>query len=161
MSARNTTISFPSIPERGFRSISVRVICGTACAPCALTYVVPTAPIAIPAAQPTPRSTNVLFMSLSSVSSFHPCLPSRRRSIARRYDSRRLDHEDDASLGRARPVHDAARNGESLARQKLDAAPFEIDEEAPVDDIEELVLVVVLVPVVFALQHAQAHDRIV
>src|SRR5205814_2909439 len=40
-------------------------------------------------------------------------------------------------------------------------AAFEVDAERAVDDIEELVLLVVLVPMEFTLQHAEANHAVV
>src|SRR5688572_25210532 len=55
----------------------------------------------------------------------------------------------------------APRYDESLARIEGHNAVFEIDVETPFYYIEEFVIVIVLVPVVFALDHAQSHDRVV
>src|SRR5260370_35448166 len=53
------------------------------------------------------------------------------------------------------------RHDESLLRSKIDSFVFKIDQEMAVENKEEFVDVVMLVPVVFALQNAQPHDRVV
>ena len=50
---------------------------------------------------------------------------------------------------------------QALTGQKLDRSPFEIDDEFAAQDEKEFVLVVVFVPVIFALHDAEAHDGIV
>src|SRR5262245_29938739 len=82
-------------------------------------------------------------------------------SVSGRNDTRALDQENRGALRRARAMMGALRYHEPLPRRQLDAAAFEIDEQPSFDDVEELVLVVVMVPVVFALDHAQAHHRFV
>src|SRR5271165_3118083 len=81
--------------------------------------------------------------------------------VASRYDRRCLDHQDHALLGRAGAMHDAFRHDEALIGQKLNRAAFKVDDEPSTQDEEELVVVVVFVPVVFALHHAKAHHRLV
>src|SRR6266567_4591174 len=58
-------------------------------------------------------------------------------------------------------MHDALRHRETLPRPELDRPPLEIDDPSSLDHVEELVLVVVLVPVEFTLHHAEAHDAVV
>lgn len=55
-------------------------------------------------------------------------------------------------------MEDGARYNESLARVKFDRFVFQIDQEPALDHVEELVLFVVLVPVVFTLDDANADD---
>src|SRR6516162_6749856 len=52
-------------------------------------------------------------------------------SIARRNDRGSLHHEEHTSFGRARTVHHSFWDDETLTRQKVDRALFEIDDEAP------------------------------
>ena len=52
-------------------------------------------------------------------------------------------------------------NDDALARLEREGLVVEIDEQAAFEHVEELILVVVLVPVVFALDHGEAHDRAV
>src|SRR5262249_43073777 len=70
-------------------------------------------------------------------------------------------HEDDRPLGRPRAMHDALGHYEPLTRTQLHRAPFQIDEKATLHDVEKLILVIVLVPVVLALHDAEADDGIV
>ena len=53
------------------------------------------------------------------------------------------------------------RHDETLIGQKLDRATFKVDDEPSTQDEEELIVVVVFVPVVFALHHTKAHHRLV
>ena len=78
-------------------------------------------------------------------------------------------------MRRAGAMHDSARDDEALAGHEFDDFVsrrvsgdlfvgilfFQIDEELAVDDIEKFVVVVVLVPVVLALDDAHANDRVV
>src|SRR5438445_380871 len=84
-----------------------------------------------------------------------------RGSVARRDDPRALDHKNHAPLGGPRPMHHALRDRKPLSRCELDGPAFEINHETPLHDIEELVFLVVLVPVELALQHAEPHDAVV
>ena len=49
----------------------------------------------------------------------------------------------------------------ALPRSEIDDAVFQIDEQPSFHDIEELIVVIVLVPVVLAFDDTHAHDRIV
>src|SRR5580700_7492928 len=71
-----------------------------------------------------------------------------RSSIARRDDRGGFGHEHHGALAGARAVHDALRHDEALVRLELDRALLEVDDEAPLEHEEELIVVVVLVPVV-------------
>src|SRR5579871_6750576 len=82
-------------------------------------------------------------------------------SVARRNDAGAFDHQDDGAFGSARAVHDALGHDEALARAEIDRALLQIDQEMPFEDEEELVQVVVLVPVILALHDAEANDGIV
>ena len=55
----------------------------------------------------------------------------------------------------------APGDGDGLARPELDHAVLEVDEQGAVEHHEELILILVPVPVILALQHAQPNDRIV
>src|SRR5439155_5718110 len=81
--------------------------------------------------------------------------------IAGRHDARSLYHEHHRALGSPRAVPYAAWHDEALARRELDRAALQVDDEPPRDDVEELVLVVVLVPVVFPLHHTESHHGVV
>lgn len=56
---------------------------------------------------------------------------------------------------------DPFRHDETLPRSKINNLVFKIDQEMAVENKEEFVDVIVLVPVVFALQNAQPYDRVV
>ena len=56
--------------------------------------------------------------------------------------------------GRAGAMHDALRNHESLARAQLHGPAFKIDQQLAFDHVEKLIVVIVLVPVVLAFDHA-------
>jgi hypothetical protein len=58
-------------------------------------------------------------------------------------------------------MHNTPRNDETLIGQKFNRSTFEVDDELSTQYEEELIVVVVFVPVVFALHHAQAHYRVV
>src|SRR5262245_15310132 len=58
-------------------------------------------------------------------------------------------------------MNDALRYDIPMPGREIDGLSFEIDDEVPVKDKEELVIVVVLVPVVFALHHAQTDHGVV
>src|SRR5262249_7136500 len=58
-------------------------------------------------------------------------------------------------------MEDTARDGETLSREQFHRAALEIDEKPSVDDVEELVLLLVLVPVILALEHPEPHNRVV
>src|SRR3954469_2280756 len=59
-------------------------------------------------------------------------------------------------------VHDPARHRVALARlERHRLAALDVDHEPAVHDEEELVLVVVLVPVEVALDHAETDDGVV
>jgi len=53
------------------------------------------------------------------------------------------------------------RHDETLPRSKINDLVFKIDQEMAVENKEEFVDVIMLVPVVFALQNAEPHDRVV
>src|SRR5579864_5973561 len=85
----------------------------------------------------------------------------RASGVAGGRDGRGLRHEDHGPVRRAGAMHDAARHHESLERLQVHRAILEIDDEVPLQDEEELVVLLVLVPVVLALHDAQADDRVV
>src|SRR5687767_10567542 len=60
-------------------------------------------------------------------------------------------------------MHYAFRDGEPLTGQELDdtAFFFEVDQQTPVHDVEELVLLVVVVPVELSLHDAEPDDAVV
>src|ERR1700716_4367745 len=64
-------------------------------------------------------------------------------------------------MRRPRTMPNAPGDGDGLALPELDHAVLEVDEQGAVEHHEELILILVLVPVILALQHAQPNDRIV
>jgi hypothetical protein len=56
---------------------------------------------------------------------------------------------------------DAFGNDKSLLCLQINRAIFEIDDEVPLQDKEELVVVVMFVPVILALQDSQANNGVV
>jgi hypothetical protein len=56
---------------------------------------------------------------------------------------------------------ETAWHHEALARLKLHGAAFQVNEQRTLDDEEELVVLVVLMPVVLSFDHPCADDRIV
>ena len=56
---------------------------------------------------------------------------------------------------------DSFRNDKSLLWLQIDRAIFEIDDKVPLQDKEELVVVVMFVPVVLALDDSQANNGVV
>ncbi len=53
------------------------------------------------------------------------------------------------------------RNDKTLAGLKIDGAILEIDDEVPLEDKEELIVFLMLMPVILALQDAETYDRVV
>jgi hypothetical protein len=60
-----------------------------------------------------------------------------------------------------RAVDHPLGNDKAFPRLQINRLVFQVDDEVTVKDKEELIVVVMLVPVVLALHHAQAHDGIV
>ncbi len=83
-----------------------------------------------------------------------------------------FDHEHDGAFRRAWAMHDAFGNDDSLSRREGDGARVvlcrrwvggvdEVDVELAFDNVKELVLLLVLVPVVVAFDDAEADDGVV
>ena len=58
-------------------------------------------------------------------------------------------------------MDDPPRHDKTLLRVKFNAPILEVDNEAAVEDKEELVIVVVLMPMILTLQDAKPNDRVV
>jgi hypothetical protein len=58
-------------------------------------------------------------------------------------------------------MNHSTRHREPLLGHQFDGAVFEVDQEAAVHDVEEFVLVIVFVPVKFALHDAEADDAVI
>ena len=72
-----------------------------------------------------------------------------------------LDHEYGTACRDDRPVEHPGWDGERLPRPEFNGVgAVEFDAEQPVQDEEELILLVVFVPVEFALHDAQPHQDI-
>src|SRR5215510_6627772 len=84
-----------------------------------------------------------------------------RSLVAGWYDPGPLDHEDHASLRSTRPMHHPHRNRKPLSGGELDCPAFQVNYEAPLDHVEELILLVVLMPMELALHDAEAHNAVV
>ena len=55
----------------------------------------------------------------------------------------------------------AFRNNESLSGLELNGPAFQIDDQPAIDYIEEFIVVVMFVPVIFTLDHADPDNRCV
>ena len=58
-------------------------------------------------------------------------------------------------------MNDALRDNKALLSRKLDTLVLEIDDEATFQYKEELIVIVVFVPVILALHDAKTNDRTV
>jgi hypothetical protein len=82
-------------------------------------------------------------------------------SVTSRNDIGALDHQDYRSFRRACAMAHTLGHDETLPRRKIDNAIFEIDQKTPVQNEKEFINILMLVPVIFALNYRQPHDRIV
>jgi hypothetical protein len=90
-----------------------------------------------------------------------PALDSSPWLVTCGHDPSGFDHKDDCSFRCTWAMQHALGHHHTLARPKLDDPIFQINREAAADHIEELVVRLVLVPVVFPLYHPEPHDSIV
>src|SRR5438445_12886447 len=77
------------------------------------------------------------------------------------HDGGGFHHQNDCSIRGAGAMLDAVGNDKSLVWLQINRAVFEIDDKVPIQDKEELVVVVMFVPVVLALHDAQANNGVV
>ena len=84
------------------------------------------------------------------------------------HNGRRFHHKDHRPLRRTGSMPNALRNHEAFTRLERDNSPrstdrirLEIDEELPLDDVEKLVVIRVLVPVIFAFDDAESNDGVI
>src|SRR5205807_2594388 len=84
-----------------------------------------------------------------------------RSGVAGRDDRGSLRHQDDRAIRSPRAVRHAFRNDEAFESLQIDRAVLEIDDEVPLEDKEELIVAIVLVPVILALHHPEADDGVV
>ena len=78
--------------------------------------------------------------------------------VSRRNDSRVFHHQDDGALRSTGPIFETPGHDKALSRPQSDGTIRQIDQELAIQDEEELVVLVVLMPVAFSLHHAQVHD---
>jgi len=83
---------------------------------------------------------------------------SERLSVARRNDCGCFNHENYCAFRGTRAMNDALRDNEALVSRKLDAFILEIDDETTLQYKEELIVVVMFVPVILALHDAKTND---
>ena len=81
--------------------------------------------------------------------------------ISCRLNAACLKHQHDGLLGRTGPVHDPFGDGDALARIQFYRLVFEIDEQLPFRNKEELVIIVVLMPMEFAFHDPDSHDAFI
>jgi hypothetical protein len=78
--------------------------------------------------------------------------------VSRRNDSRIFHDRDDGALRSTSPMLETPRHHEALPPPQSDGTIRQVDQELVSQDEKELVILVVLMPMVFSLHHAQAHD---
>jgi hypothetical protein len=81
--------------------------------------------------------------------------------ITGRNDGGGFHHQNDCSIWGAGAMLDAFGNDKSLLWLQINRAIFEIDDKVPFQDKEELVIVVMFVPVVLALHDSEANNGVV
>lgn len=81
--------------------------------------------------------------------------------VSGRNDALVLDHQHHRFHIRPRLVDDALGDGDALVGAEGEGFVFEVDIEQPAQDKEELIVIVMLVPVVFALDDAHADAGVV
>lgn len=72
-----------------------------------------------------------------------------------------FDHQDDGALRRARSMLHLFGDNKPLPRLQLHGSTFQIDQQHTIKDEEELIDIVVFMPVVFTLDDSHPNDRIV
>src|SRR5580658_3931106 len=85
----------------------------------------------------------------------------RRTSIPGRLDLARLHHQHHRFLRRPGPVNDATRNRYPLIRVKLDRPVLQVHEQLPAQYKEELIILVVLMPVIFPFDDPHPDNTVV
>src|SRR5207244_2627069 len=81
--------------------------------------------------------------------------------ITGRNDGGGFHHQNDCSIRGAGAMPDAFGNDKSLLWLQINRAIFEIDDKMSLQNKEKLIVVVMFVPVVFALHDPEANDGIV
>jgi len=82
-------------------------------------------------------------------------------SVSRRDDPGVFDHKDYGTLRSARAVQDSLGDNEALSRSEFHGSILQVDQESPLDHIEEFIISVVLVPVIIAFYNPQPHYGLV
>jgi hypothetical protein len=104
-------------------------------------------------------------MSLSGISEQLRCdrwKPGvNRLRVPGRHDTGIFHHENDGAFRRPRTMKHTLRNNKALPRVKFDRPSLQVDQKAAFENEEEFIVVVVFVPVIFALHHAKSNHRIV
>jgi hypothetical protein len=72
-----------------------------------------------------------------------------------------FDHQNNGALRRARSMHHTSWHNEALSRLQFYNLIFQINDEQSFHNIEELVFLVMLVPMILALNDAETNDRVV
>src|SRR5271163_3968776 len=72
-----------------------------------------------------------------------------------------LDHENHGALRSAGAMQGPSWHHKALARMKLHDALFQVNQQLALDHIEELVVLVMFVPVIFALDDGHAHNGLI
>src|SRR5206468_3077768 len=75
-----------------------------------------------------------------------------------RHDTGIFHHENDGAFRRSRTVKHTLRHDKTLPRVKLDGAALQVDQKVALENEEEFIVIVVFVPVIFALHYAQSND---
>src|SRR6266850_605745 len=84
-----------------------------------------------------------------------------RSLVASRYDPGPLNHENHGSLWSPRPMQHTFWDRKRLPRRELDRSAIQLNHKTALHHIEELVFVVVLMPVKLSLHDAEPHDTVI
>ena len=101
---------------------------------------------------PAPRSVAIVV---------HCAASSAALRVTGRNDTGVFHHQNDCSIRSPRAMLDAFGNDKSLLWLQINRATFEIDDKVPLQDKEELVVIVMFVPVVFALHDPKANNGVI
>jgi hypothetical protein len=82
-------------------------------------------------------------------------------SVTRWFDRAPFHHEDDRSFRRSRPVDHSSRDRKPLVRSERYRPALQVNQQRALQDEEELVLLVVLVPVEFPFQDTEPNHAVV
>src|SRR5262245_11609788 len=110
------------------------------------------------AARSTPVCPPEMILSAFTVAAVSDRRPRATPLIAGRNDVRPLDHQDDGAFRRACSMAHTFRHDKTLAWRKVDYAIFEIDKKSSVEHEKKFIDIVVLMPVIFALNHCHPNN---